>query len=398
MKKYINFIFYILLFYFVSSNGFELVILEDDYKYINSQSLLSSPYYELIDEIGKKGDGDGEFFFPQGLSIDDFGRLYVADTENNRISVWRNREFLYNIADSGKIQAIRSIPGTDRILISDSKSYSINILFRDGYKIMSYGGKQGFREFNFSFPNGVFFDRHYNIFVTDRLNDNIKKIDRFSNIVREYSKSGLKRGALNQPVDIYVNRDDEIYVVNHGNDRVDVFSSDFDFLFSIGERGSNPTQFRGPYGISGDSEDNIYVCDQFNGRIQKFDKNGILSAVIGKGILKQPRFVTVDASGIVYASDVELNKVMVFSPDMFGLGRTSLIEGDYEKAVKFFEYALKIDKNNINSYYYTAYSFYKLNNYAKVKEILSLLELISPESRSYELTKTLVNKIEKWGR
>jgi DNA-binding beta-propeller fold protein YncE len=38
--------------------------------------------------IGDYGVAEGEFNFPNDISIDGTGRLYIADRENNRIQVW----------------------------------------------------------------------------------------------------------------------------------------------------------------------------------------------------------------------------------------------------------------------------------------------------------------------
>ena len=35
--------------------------------------------------IGSRGSGEGEFNFPNGISIDGDGNIYVADTRNHRI-------------------------------------------------------------------------------------------------------------------------------------------------------------------------------------------------------------------------------------------------------------------------------------------------------------------------
>jgi hypothetical protein len=42
----------------------------------------------LILKFGSRGSGDGQFLFPEGVTVDSHGNIIVADTENNRIQVF----------------------------------------------------------------------------------------------------------------------------------------------------------------------------------------------------------------------------------------------------------------------------------------------------------------------
>jgi sugar lactone lactonase YvrE len=43
---------------------------------------------EFLFAFGTWGIEDGQFNFPNDIALDDTGRLYIADRENNRIQVW----------------------------------------------------------------------------------------------------------------------------------------------------------------------------------------------------------------------------------------------------------------------------------------------------------------------
>lgn len=43
---------------------------------------------EYLGFFGGQGVGDGQFAYPVGTAADDRGRIYVADTENDRVQVW----------------------------------------------------------------------------------------------------------------------------------------------------------------------------------------------------------------------------------------------------------------------------------------------------------------------
>jgi sugar lactone lactonase YvrE len=45
-----------------------------------------SPGY--LGSFGQEGLRDGNFEFPNGIAVDNRGRVYVTDRENNRVQVW----------------------------------------------------------------------------------------------------------------------------------------------------------------------------------------------------------------------------------------------------------------------------------------------------------------------
>jgi DNA-binding beta-propeller fold protein YncE len=49
---------------------------------------ISTPEVKLLYSFGELGNSDGEFYYPNDIAIDQLGRLYITDRENNRVQVW----------------------------------------------------------------------------------------------------------------------------------------------------------------------------------------------------------------------------------------------------------------------------------------------------------------------
>ena len=47
--------------------------------------------YRFVRAWGREGTGDGEFHYPLGVAVDGAGRVYVADSGNDRIQVFAPR-------------------------------------------------------------------------------------------------------------------------------------------------------------------------------------------------------------------------------------------------------------------------------------------------------------------
>ena len=88
---------------------------------------------------GRPGNGAAQLFYPEGLTFDKYGNLYVADTSNHRIQM-----FCPN-----SIMAI-TIAGT---------------------------GQLGNSSNELSYPGDVAFDSEFNLYVSDRYNSRIQKFE-----------------------------------------------------------------------------------------------------------------------------------------------------------------------------------------------------------------------------
>jgi DNA-binding beta-propeller fold protein YncE len=91
---------------------------------------------KFLMSFGKKGMGPGEFDMPHALAMDQEGRLYVADRQNNRIQVFdQNGKFIKQMFQFGRPSGIY-IDKNDILYSADSES-------RDGRTNIGKGGMSG---------------------------------------------------------------------------------------------------------------------------------------------------------------------------------------------------------------------------------------------------------------
>ncbi len=58
----------------------------------NDRIQVFKPNGVFLSAFGSSGTGDGEFSLPQGIAVGGGGNIYVADTVNNRVQVFRTPE------------------------------------------------------------------------------------------------------------------------------------------------------------------------------------------------------------------------------------------------------------------------------------------------------------------
>jgi len=135
--------------------------------------------------------------------------------------------------------------------------------------------------------------------------------------VAVWGSEGSGKGQFKEPRALAVNAQGEVYVVDKGNHRIQKLDANGAVVATWGGEGNAPGQFKDPHGIAIGPDGSVYVADTWNHRIQKFDTAGTF--------LKQwnatdqsfwgPRSVAVSASGNVYVADTGNKRIVYFNQE-----------------------------------------------------------------------------------
>ena len=222
---------------------------------------------------GFSGDGNkatqAKLNIPAGLAFDKRGNLFIADRNNHRIRRVDSRGIITTIAGTG------------------TAGFSGD------------GGPATKAQLNH--PSGIAFDNKGNLFFSDRSNERIRTIDS-SGKIRTYAgngKEGFKgdsgpalEASLDKPFGIAFDRKGNLYIADRGNNRVrkvntqgimTTVAGDGGFFFS----GDNGPAYRasvaGPTGVVVDDQGILYIADRNNNRIRAVDSQGMITTIAGTG-------------------------------------------------------------------------------------------------------------------
>jgi DNA-binding beta-propeller fold protein YncE len=146
------------------------------------QVYLYSEKGDSLLTIGKRGDADGEFNFPQAATVDASGNIYVVDAFNFRIQVFdENGTFL--------------------------RKY----------------GSQGDQFGQFARPKGIALDTHGNIYVVDAVHQNFQIFNANFDLLLFVGRFAADNWGFQNPIGIAIDASNRIYVADQLNSRVQVF-------------------------------------------------------------------------------------------------------------------------------------------------------------------------------
>lgn len=245
---------------------------------------------------GAAGKGPGQFSFPRAVAVDGQGRVYVADSGNNRVQVFN--------ADGSFVRQ-----------------------FGSTCKLDTREGCQGDGRGQFNEPWGIAVDGDGNVYVADTWNHRVQKFDQDGNFVTMWGVFESTGGELGKPFAFYgprqvaVGQDGKIYVMDTGNKRVQAFNPDGSFFTQFGGGGVVEGRFDEPTGLAQDATGAWYIADAWNRRIQKFGLNNEFVAQwpifgwAGNSVVNKPQMAADRLRGIIYATDPENYRVLAFGAD-----------------------------------------------------------------------------------
>jgi hypothetical protein len=259
------------------------------------------------------GSGPGEMRYPVGMAVGPQDRVYVADTQNDRVQIFE----------------------------------------ADGTFVASFGST-GDGNGQFSGPSGIAVDPAGNILVADNFNHRLQLFDASLAYVRSFGSfgnydtldpanldpiTGNYSGptptltGLNYPTRVALrpgtvlgvpSASGRVVITDSQNHRVIVLDSELSPLFTFGAAGvdgNGPGEFDYPWGIGIDL-DHIYVSDPSNHQIQIFDQNGNFQTAFGSigtehsaGDLGEPHDVQPAGDGRLIIADRDRSRVLFLTPD-----------------------------------------------------------------------------------
>ena len=323
---------------------------------------------------GFSGDGAAataaQLNSPWDVAVDGSGNLYIADRNNNRIRKVNSAGNISTVAGTGtagfsgdgaaavaaQLQSPQGVAldGAGNLYIADAGNHRIrkvdssgNISTVAGNGTASFGGDSGAATAaQLSDPSGgVALDGAGNLYIVDRGNDRIRKVDSAGVIS---TVAGRER--LSNPQDVALDGSGNLYIADMGNHRIHKVNSAgvISTVAGSGTAGfsgdggaATAAQLNQPRGVAPDGAGNLYIADSNNQRIRKVDSDGNISTVAGDGMigsggdggpataarLGYPLGVAVDGAGNLYIAESGSNRVR--KVDTAGVISTVAGDGTY---------------------------------------------------------------------
>ncbi|MFA5260206.1 MAG: hypothetical protein WC450_03135, partial [Candidatus Omnitrophota bacterium] len=221
---------------------------------------------------GDSGPGtEARVNYPEDTAIDGLGNVYIADTNNHRVRKVTPNGIITTVAGSG------------------NNSYGHN-----------FGGDGGpALDALLYYPSAVAVDGEGNLFIADKYNHRIRKVDTNGIITTFAGNGGLTysgdggpatEASFFKPAGVAVDQAGNVYLAaDHRVRKVDV-NGIIPTVAGTGTAGFGGDEglavaamLNAPQGLTLDSYGNLYVADNQNRRVRKINTSGIITTVAGSG-------------------------------------------------------------------------------------------------------------------
>jgi sugar lactone lactonase YvrE len=240
---------------------------------------------ESIRAIGIRGSGVLEFDQPNGITVDDQGRIFITEQTNKRVQVL-NRDYTF----AGFIGGPGTGPGqfdkpmgiaadaTGRIYVTDENLNKAEVFDRVA------GSNPPQWQFKFEFAHdgagkidkteSIAIDRaRQRIYLSDEGQLHVKVYDLQGRFLQFFASSGTGLGQFTtggQPEGVAFDENHYIYVNDEGGSRINIYRPDFTPVAAV----ASTSPFQSADGVYlSEKLDRFFIVDQGNDLVQVFDLN-----------------------------------------------------------------------------------------------------------------------------
>ena len=227
---------------------------------------LSAAKYSSI-----RGTSQQEFQFPVGVTVDQDGRLYVSDAERQTVIGFdRGGSAFLTIVEGLQRPAGLAFNTTNNYLyVLDVLRHEVLVYDLKGKLMFTFGGR-GTEKARLNFPTNIAIDREGRVYISDAMNFRVQIFRSDGTFISNFGRLGDALGDLARPKGIGIDSEGHIYVVEGLYDIVNIFDGKGQHLLTFGSAGVGRGEFWLATGIFVDAKDRIYVADSYNGRVQIF--------------------------------------------------------------------------------------------------------------------------------
>ncbi len=196
---------------------------------------------------------------PSGVSYDEINnKLYIADTANNRILVVTNPTTSPNFAlfagatsgtTIGKVNQPQSmaIDSTGKVYVADTANNRIQVNsngLSTGWTVLATAGSSIGQVLT---PKGIYVDNNGAIWIADTLNNRIQV--NMNGVWSVFMSPGTAVGAVNRPEGVVLDLSGNVFIADTGNNRIQSKPANGGNAIVVGTPGLSVGQFNQPSGI-----------------------------------------------------------------------------------------------------------------------------------------------------